>query len=107
MSHEPDNHEGQGGIAEQTRDKVEPPKRYAVLLHNDHFTTMEFVIEILMTIFHKSEQEAFEITLAVHHEEVGVAGVYTSEIAETKVAEVHAQARAAGFPLRCSMEEEE
>lgn len=85
---------------------VREPKRYRVLLHNDDYTTMDFVVEVLVRIFRKNEGEASAIMLAVHHEGVGVCGVYTAEVAETKVDMVHRLARAAGFPLRCSMEQE-
>jgi ATP-dependent Clp protease adaptor protein ClpS len=82
------------------------PRRYRVLLHNDNYTTMEFVIEILVTVFRKTTEEAIGIMRAVHHTGLGSCGVYTEEVAETKVAQVHGRARKAGFPLRCSMEEE-
>ena len=82
------------------------PRRYRVLLHNDDYTTMEFVVEVLVTIFRKTTDEAMGIMLAVHERGLGSCGVYTEEVAETKVAQVHDRARKAGFPLRCSMEEE-
>ena len=84
---------------------VREPRRFKVLLHNDDYTTMEFVVEVLMAIFRKTLPQAQEIMLAVHHSGLGVCGEYTEEVAETKVAQVHTRARAAGFPLRCSMEE--
>ena len=87
-----------------TKDEVKEPRKYKVLLHNDDYTTMEFVIEILMRVFRKSEAQATKIMLAVHNEGVGVCGTYTAEVAEVKVDTVHRLARAAGFPLRCSME---
>ena len=94
----------------RTRSVVESevvrPERFKVLLHNDDYTTMEFVVDILMKVFRRSEPEATRIMLAVHNEGVGVCGVYTAEVAETKVDTVHRLARAAGYPLRCSMEEE-
>jgi ATP-dependent Clp protease adaptor protein ClpS len=86
--------------------EVREPRRYRVLLHNDDYTTMEFVIEILIGVFQKRPDEATAIMLAVHKEGMGSCGVYTEEIAEVKVAQVHDKARKAGFPLRCSMEEE-
>lgn len=86
--------------------ELREPPRYRVLLHNDDYTTMEFVIEILIGIFNKSPEEATAIMLAVHQKGLGSCGVYTEEIAETKVAQVHDRARKAGYPLRCSMEEE-
>lgn len=85
---------------------TQEPRRFRILLHNDDYTTMEFVIHILMGIFRKSLDEATAIMLAVHEKGLGSCGVYTEEVAETKVAQVHDKAREAGFPLRCSMEEE-
>jgi ATP-dependent Clp protease adaptor protein ClpS len=82
------------------------PKKYKVLILNDDYTSMEFVIDVLMTIFHKSYQEAEAVMLEVHKKEKGVCGVYTYEIAETKVMQVHKRARDSGFPLRAEMEEE-
>lgn len=85
---------------------VRHPKMYRVLMHNDDYTTMEFVIEMLAKFFSKTLVEAEEITLAIHQKGLAVCGVYTEEIAETKVMQVHDNARKAGFPLRCSMEED-
>ena len=85
---------------------VREPRKFRVLLHNDDYTTMEFVIEILISVFRKSPDQAMAIMLSVHEKGLGSCGVYTEEIAETKVAQVHDRARKAGFPLRCSMEEE-
>lgn len=87
------------GLEEQ----AERPERYMVLLLNDNFTTMEFVIEILETVFHKPHGEAVKIMLEVHRNGRGVAGVYVRQIAETKAATVHRLARAEGFPLRCEV----
>lgn len=88
-----------------TERKLKKPRMYKVLLHNDDYTTMEFVVYILQTIFHRPESEAVQIMLHVHKNGVGVAGVYTYEVAETRVARVEALARQHEFPLRCSMEE--
>lgn len=85
---------------------VREPRKFRVLLHNDDYTTMEFVIEVLIGIFRKSPEQATAIMLAVHETGLGTCGVYTEEMAETKVIQVHERARKAGFPLRCSMEEE-
>lgn len=85
---------------------VREPRNFRVLLHNDDYTTMDFVLETLITIFCKSPDEAMAIMLSVHEKGLGSCGVYTEEIAETKVAQVQDRARRAGFPLRCSMEEE-
>jgi ATP-dependent Clp protease adaptor protein ClpS len=82
----------------------EPPL-YRVLLHNDNYTTMEFVIEILEKIFHKSASEATAIMLAVHKTGTGICGVYSHEIAETRVRVVEHYAKERGYPLLCTMEE--
>jgi ATP-dependent Clp protease adaptor protein ClpS len=84
---------------------VKEPRQYRVLLHNDDYTTMEFVVLVLMDVFNKNEAEAVRIMLSVHKQGLGVCGVYPEEMAETKVAQVHAMARRAGYPLRSSMEE--
>ena len=86
-------------------EEVQEPRLYRVLLHNDDYTTMEFVIGILVEVFHKSAEQAAAIMLAVHEQGMGVCGVYPHEMAETKVATVHSRARGAGFPLKSTMEE--
>ena len=88
----------------KTATRLARPKLYKVLLHNDDYTTMEFVVEILRTIFHLSEAESTAIMLHIHRSGVGVAGVYTFEIAETKVTEVTQAAAEAEYPLLCTME---
>ena len=100
--------EEEGGIAteRETRRKVDKPRLYKVLFHNDNYTTMEFVVLVLVGIFHKSEAEAVQIMLDVHRKGIGVAGVYQHDIAETKVNRVLQLARQAQFPLMCSMEPE-
>jgi ATP-dependent Clp protease adaptor protein ClpS len=85
-------------------DQLEEPPMYRVLLHNDNYTTMEFVVEILRKVFHKSPAEATRIMLLVHKSGIGICGVFTAEIAETKVEMVHHLAKKHGFPLQCSME---
>ena len=90
-----------------TRLTVEEPPMYRVLLHNDDYTTMEFVVHILMNVFNKSMAEATQIMLNVHNNGLGVCGVYAYEVAETKVETVHNMARESGFPLRCSMEKDD
>ena len=93
-------------ITSETREEVREPPMYKVLLHNDDYTTMEFVVEILIFVFNKSPEESVEIMLNVHRKGIGVCGVYTYEVSETKVNTVHALARESGFPLKCTMEKE-
>ncbi len=88
-----------------TEEKLQEPPMYKVLLHNDDYTTMEFVIEVLQKVFHKPISEATRIMLLVHKTGSGVCGIFTEDVAETKVEIVHHLARKNGFPLRCSMEE--
>lgn len=90
-----------------TQRKLKKPPLYKVLMHNDDYTTREFVVEVLRGIFHKSEQDAVQIMLHVHHNGVGVAGVYTYEVAETKVRQVEALATEREFPLMLTIEPEE
>lgn len=94
------------GVVTERRVKLKPPTMYKVLLHNDDYTTREFVVLILQAIFNRSETEATQIMLHVHHNGIGVAGVYPFEIAESKVEKVTALARKYEFPLRCTLEEE-
>ena len=93
-----------GGVAIEEEIKVEEPPKYAVLLHNDDYTTMEFVIEVLAKFFRKNADEATQIMLSVHHNGSGVAGIYPAEIAETKVSQVTDYAQAHGFPLKVTAE---
>lgn len=93
-------------IEKKEQTKTKEPKLYKVYLLNDDYTTMDFVVEILCEVFYKSYEEAVEIMLLIHNRGKGLCGVYTYEIAETKVDEVHRRARASGFPLRARMEEE-
>lgn len=86
--------------------RLEEPPMYRVLLHNDDYTTMDFVVEVLVSVFNKTMEQATEIMLNVHREGVGMCGVYTYEIAETKVSIVHSLAKESEFPLRCSMEKD-
>lgn len=89
----------------QTDKKVDEPKMYRVVLHNDHYTTMDFVVEILVKIFHMPTARAVQVMLDVHKKGVGVCGVYTLDIAVTKVNQVHQMAKAREYPLKCSYEE--
>ncbi len=90
-------------LTKDKKDLREPPL-YKVLLHNDDYTTMEFVVMVLETIFGKDTAEATGIMLNVHHQSLGIAGVYPRQIGETKVSEVHQTARKNQFPLKCSLE---
>ncbi len=94
------------GVLTETKKKVDKPPLFKVLLHNDDYTTMEFVVFILKSIFHKSEPDAVKIMLAVHEQGVGIAGVYTFEIAEAKVSKVIDLARQSEYPLLCTVEAE-
>lgn len=89
-----------------TREKVQKPKKYKVLLHNDDYTSMEFVVLVLTGIFKHSPTAATRIMLQCHRTGIGVAGVFTKEIAETKVDQVLSLARENGHPLQCTMEQE-
>jgi len=94
----------EGWVITEDSTKVKEPSMYKVLLHNDDYTSMEFVVILLEKIFHKSTAEATRIMLNVHQQGIGVAGVYNKEIAETKVAIVHDLAQKNDYPLRCSIE---
>ena len=96
----------EGQLESQSDSKISEPRLYRVILHNDHYTTMEFVIQVLETLFHKSPAEATQIMLSVHKKGAGLCGLYTREIAETKIVAVHDMAAASQFPLKCTMEKE-
>lgn len=93
------------GFESESDTILQEPKMYKVILHNDHYTTMDFVVEILIKIFHKPAAEATKIMLDVHKKGKGICGVYTYDVASTKVALVHQIAKNREFPLRCSLEE--
>jgi ATP-dependent Clp protease adaptor protein ClpS len=93
-------------VRTKPREEVKRPPLYKVLLLNDDYTTMEFVVQVLRSVFNKNMEDAVGIMLHVHRNGVGLAGVYPQEIAETKVATVHKLAQDSGFPLRCSTEPE-
>ena len=97
-------HSPQGSVATKDWVEIMEPPMYKVLLHNDDYTSMEFVVAILIGVFHKSTPEAARIMMNVHEQGIGVAGIYTREICETKIDKVHSLARQKEFPLRCSME---
>src|SRR5712672_1469482 len=102
--------EGEPGVVTKTRPKTKPkleqPKRYKVLLHNDDYTPMEFVVLVLVNVFNKSESDATSIMLHAHTHGYAVAGVFTFEVAETKVAETLKFAEQAQYPLLSTMEPE-
>ena len=107
MAKSPGRPQVEGGsetlVKERTR--TQPPKMFRVILINDDFTTMEFVVNILETVFFKTPAEAMRIMLQVHKVGRGVAGILSKQIAEAKIDQVHQLARNDGFPLRCDMEE--
>jgi len=103
MSATDTSHAGTAAIQEIDAAPVEP-EEYRVILLNDDFTTMEFVVSVLMTIFHKTLPEATKIMVDVHRRGRGVVGEYSYDIAATKINQVHLLARQMGFPLKCTME---
>ena len=102
----PDN-ERESEVLTERETKLEKPKLYKVILHNDDFTTMDFVVFILVHVFLRSEIEAFTIMLKVHNEGAGVAGVYPYEIAQMKAEKAMNLSRAHEYPLLCTVEEED
>ena len=93
-------------LLERTRQETKKPDLYKVFLLNDDYTTMDFVVDVLESIFHKQPAEAFRIMMMVHTQGKGLCGVYPHEVAETKVETVIERARENGFPLRAAMEPE-
>ena len=106
MSEKQKPKERESGLGLKERRKTKKPQLYKVLLHNDDYTTMEFVVYILMELFDKTNAEATQIMLYVHTKGIGVCGLYTYEVAETKVNQVLDCAREQGHPLLCTMEPE-
>ncbi len=105
MAGDPDDDRGtERGVATKTRPKTKKPSQYRVLLLNDDYTPMEFVVGLLMGIFKKTQEEATGIMLDVHQNGIGVCGIYTFEIAETKVAQVLDAAKRHDHPLKCTLE---
>ncbi len=94
----------QSGVAEKTDTRTKRPDMYKVLLLNDDYTPMEFVVQLLRQVFHLGEEQAVRIMLSVHQEGVGVCGIYSFEVAETKVAQVISASRSSEHPLQCTME---
>lgn len=106
MTDSPSDGQGESGIAVKTKPKTQRPPLYKVLLLNDDFTPMEFVVHILERLFGMTHAQAIEIMLTVHRKGVAVVGVFSHEIAETKVAQVMELARRQQHPLQCTMEKE-
>lgn len=108
MSDEPFEYDDDGSFAvQEARPQLKKPPKYQVLLLNDDFTPMDFVVDILQNIFYKDKEEAVKITMSVHTSGVGVCGVYTKDIAETKVQQVIVYAQENQHPLQCTLEEVE
>jgi ATP-dependent Clp protease adaptor protein ClpS len=95
---------GSTEVLQDTEQATQKPRMYKVLFHNDDYTTMEFVVGVLMSVFHHGEAEAFRIMMHVHTNGIGVAGVFTREIAETKTAQTTSLARKNEFPLEVTIE---
>ena len=102
----PESPDREGGLATQVRRKTAKPDKFKVLLYNDDYTPMEFVVTILQKLFGKGPAAATQIMLQIHRSGLGVAGVYVLEVAETKVAAVHRMAEQRGYPLRAGVEKE-
>ena len=94
-----------GGVKERVREKTKEPTRYSVVLLNDNYTPMQFVVDVLETVFQKSPAEAYGIMMQVHLNGRGVAGIYPWEVAETKVDTLMSRAREAGHPLQATIED--
>ncbi len=103
----PNTPDKQGQVLTKERTKTRRPRMYKVLIHNDDYTPMEFVVAILSQVFRLNEVDATRVMLHVHHQGVGVAGVFTHQVAETKMHQVVAAAKRHEFPLQCSMEPED
>ncbi len=109
MTNDPDKYnqdEAEAGVLLKSKPKAKRPSMYKVLLLNDDYTPMDFVVAILQKFFGKTTQEATDIMMHVHRRGVGVCGIFTYEVAETKVAQVMDYARANEQPLQCTMEKE-
>mgnify|MGYP003597438124 FL=1 len=99
------NREQQGTVLEAEKAKVKPPPLYKVMLLNDDYTPMDFVVVVLQTVFAMSREKATQVMLQVHREGMGVCGTYTREVASAKVEQVIGIARKHQHPLQCTMEE--
>lgn len=100
------DYEDDSQVLTESETRLEKPPLYKVVLHNDDFTTMEFVVFVLSHVFLRSEAEAFAIMLKVHHEGIGIAGIYSYEVANMKAEKAMNLARAQEYPLLCTVEEE-
>jgi ATP-dependent Clp protease adaptor protein ClpS len=98
--------EQEGDVATESRIEVKKPPLYKVLLHNDDYTTQEFVVFILENIFRHPQETAYQIMMHVHQRGIGIAGLFPFETAEAKVTQVHSLAREYDYPLKCSLEAE-
>ena len=97
----------QSNVRERQKNNLKEPRRYKVIIHNDDFTTMEFVVEVLKTVFYLRNEKAEELMLQVHHANKAVVGIYTYDIAVSKANKAINMAREKGFPLRLTVEPEE
>ena len=104
MSGYKENNVIEHGVVDKTRQQVKPPSMYKVILHNDDYTPMDFVIDVLTRFFNMQYEKASEIMLQVHNEGMAVCGVFTAEVAETKVQQVSIYAKEHEHPLLCTME---
>ena len=99
-----DNDSTDSAVIEETKNEIVEPDMYRVLLHNDHYTSMDFVVEVLQVVFHKQLLEAIKIMLDVHRKGIGIVGTYTFDVARTKTEQVRKMAEDREFPLRCTFE---
>ena len=96
----------QSSVRERQRTDLREPRRYKVIIHNDDFTTMDFVVMVLMTVFHKSQAEAEQLMLQVHHSDQAVVGIYSYDVAQSKIQRATMMAREEGYPLRLTCQPE-
>ena len=104
MSDKRSNNRRKGELLEEIKEELKEPGMYNVILHNDDYTTMEFVVEVLTTVFHLPVNKASKIMIDVHKKGKGIVGVFTWDIAQTKIALVHQLAKERDFPLKCTVE---